>query len=331
MRISPQIGAGCLRALGSIIAPSGRFAPLSILVYHRVLPSLDPVLEWEVSAPEFREQVALMKKCFNLLPLGEAVENLRRGELPSRAVCITFDDGYADNVEIALPILRDLEVPATFFIATGFLDGGCMWNDTMTELVRQMCGNTLDLRQWGLGMHPIESSNDRSEAIQKLLSSLKYLPHEERNDTVSHIASAHGTDIPDTLMMRSEQIKELHQAGMEIGGHTATHPILLGMNESTARAEIAEGKETLEGILGEKVRLFAYPNGKPNQDYDGRHVSIVRNLGMSAAVSTAWGVGTTGCDCYQLPRFTPWDRSPIQFCARLVRNFMNRTPMIAKV
>src|SRR5438067_10198380 len=116
--------------LKPIVALGSVSQRLSILVFHRVLPQQDPLFPDEMDAQRFDKLLALLKSCFNVVSLRDGIDGLRRGKLPSRAVCITFDDGYADNAEIALPILQRHGMPATFFVATGFLDGGRMFNDT---------------------------------------------------------------------------------------------------------------------------------------------------------------------------------------------------------
>jgi len=110
---------------------------------------------------------------------------------------------------------------------------------------------------------------------------------------------------------------------MEIGAHTVTHPILRNTAPDTARREIVESGRRLAEIVGQPVRLFAYPNGKPGVDYGSEHVQMVRDGGFAAAVSTGWGVATEKSDRFQLPRFTPWDRTPGRFALRLIRNMRN--------
>jgi peptidoglycan/xylan/chitin deacetylase (PgdA/CDA1 family) len=127
-------------------------------------------------------------------------------------------------------------------------------------------------------------------------------------------------------MMRDDQVRELRGAGMEIGAHTVSHPILARLGDADAKREITDAGRALADVLREPIRLFAYPNGHPGRDYSAAHVRMVRDAGYSAAVSTARGVATTGADVFQLPRFTPWDRSAGKFAARLIQNYRNARP-----
>ena len=317
-----------LRPLVGRVAPGGKQARLSILIYHRVLAHADPVNNWDPTAAEFAGQLRALSGLFTLLPLGEAVERLRSGSLPVGAACVTFDDGYRDNIDVALPILRRYRVPATFFIATSFLNGGRMWNDTIIESLRACAQAELDLQRWGIGVLPLSTPELRRKAISHILSSLKHIASDRRETTVAEIEAMVAAPLPRDLMMRDGDVRALHAAGMEIGAHTATHPILTRLSTAEARREISESRECLSGILNEPVPLFAYPNGKPGQDYATEHVRMVRDAGFSAAVSTAWGVASRDSDPFQLPRFTPWDRRPGRFALRLLLNRRNVLPAV---
>ncbi|MDX9740794.1 MAG: polysaccharide deacetylase family protein [Gammaproteobacteria bacterium] len=309
-----------LAPLLSLLSPAGTKARLSILIYHRVLPEPDPLLSGDPDAASFRMQMRLLARSFNPLPLAEAVDRLRAGTLPARAACVTFDDGYADNVTQALPILREEGVPATFFIATGYLDGGRMFNDTLIETVRRLPEGEHDLRFAGLGLRRIGSVNDRAALIRDLVARCKYFDARERHEWAERFAGTLGIAPPNDLMMSTTQLRELSQSGMEIGGHTVNHPILARCQAEEARREMRQGKEALERLLNRPVRLFAYPNGRPGKDYLPEHAAMARELGFSAAVSTSWGSASGISDPYQLPRFTPWDRGEFRFGLRLARN-----------
>ncbi|MDN5752016.1 MAG: polysaccharide deacetylase family protein [Nitrosospira sp.] len=309
-------------ALLHLFSPGGSHGRLSILIYHRVPFQPDPLFPDEGGAETFDRQMRLLTTCFNVISLFDAVQGLRQGKLPSRAACVTFDDGYADNAEVALPILQKHDIFATFFVAAGFLDGGRMWNDTVIELIRRAPGERLDLSGMGLGQFEIGTLPQRRQAIHSVLGKLKYLPPDLRRSRVEAMCALIPVRLPTNLMMTSEQIRVLHNAGMEIGGHTANHPILARLENDAARAEIATGKEMLESIIRAPVRLFAYPNGKPGNDYLPDHVRMVKDLGFDAAVSTAHGAARMGGDLYQLPRFTPWDRGQVRFTLRMAQNML---------
>lgn len=310
------------RALLSLFSPGGLHGRLSIFIYHRVPPQPDPLFPEEADAEVFDRQMEQLAGCFKIIPLLDAVRGLRQGKLPPRAACITFDDGYADNAEVALPILQKHGIPATFFVSSGFLDGGRMWNDTVIELIRRAPGDMLDLARMGLGQFEIGTIPQRRQAINKVLGELKYLHLDSRRLRVEEMCALIPVIPSSNLMMTSGQIRLLHSAGMEIGGHTVNHPILARLENDAACAEIANGKEVLEGIIQAPVRLFAYPNGKPARDYLPDHVGMVKKLGFDAAVSTAHGAARAGSNLYQLPRFTPWDRGQVRFMLRMAQNML---------
>lgn len=318
--------ATAVRGFGHALA-AVRGARLSILIFHRVLPVADPLLPGEPDAASFEARLGWLAAGFRVLPLVEAVRRLRDGTLPPNAACITFDDGYADNATVAAPILAKLRMSATFFVSTGFLDGGRMWNDTVIESVRA-CGidgrESLDLDAIGCGRWSCGDDVARIATIHGLLERLKYLPQVERQAKVDAIAEAVGLPSRSDLMMTRQQLRELRRYGMSIGAHTITHPILTTLTNDEARAEIADGRLELEEVLGERVKVFAYPNGKPVRDYDASHVALVRAEGFDAAVSTAWGASQRGSDPFQLARFTPWDADVDRFGLRLARNLLTR-------
>jgi peptidoglycan/xylan/chitin deacetylase (PgdA/CDA1 family) len=282
--------------------------PLSILIYHRVLARPDPLFPEQVDARRFEQQMRLLRRWFRVIPLAEAVRRLAERSLPPRAACITFDDGYADNTEVVLPILQRHCLPATFFVASGFLDGGCMWNDAVIEVVRNAPGDRLNLGRAGFGLLDIGCPVRRRAVIDMLIAALKYLPPDERIERIKRMARRFTP-----TMLSSDQLIALHRAGMEIGAHTISHPILSSISNAEARAEIAGGRARLQDIIQAKVALFAYPNGKPGQDFEERHVAMLRSQGFDAAVTTAWGAARAGTDPFYLPRFTPWDRGSSRF------------------
>ena len=318
-----------LRLPLSLLSPAGARGRLSTLIFHRVLPRPDPLLPNEPDAVEFEAQMRWVRGWFNVLPLARAIDALYAGTLPSRALAITFDDGYADNEELAAPILKRLGLTATFFVSTGFLGGGCMWNDRVIEAVRACASPSLDVTAIGLGTLAIGSLPERRQAIATLLKGIKQLDQAQRDVATDTIVAASGGKPSPPLMMQPGQVRSIRSLGMDIGAHTVTHPILARLGPAAAREEMARGKATLESLVGAPVDLFAYPNGVPGQDYAAEHVAMARDCGFTAAVSTSWGAASMQSDRYQLPRFTPWDRSRLRYGARLLSNFNHAEQAVA--
>jgi peptidoglycan/xylan/chitin deacetylase (PgdA/CDA1 family) len=276
------------------------------------------MLGGEMDVERFDWQMALLRQYCHPMILADGVEGLKRGALPPRAVAVTFDDGYADNATMALPVLLKHEIAATFFIAPGFLDGGRMWNDSIIEAVRRAPGDSVETGAIGLGALPIAGTETRRSVAERIIKAVKHLRTEQRSALVAEFCARIGTALPTDLMMTRDQVRQLAAAGMAIGAHTLTHPILRTLSDEAARCEIQESRSVLEDIIGRPVRAFAYPNGRPGDDYTERDRAIVESLGFDCAPSTRWGVASAQSDVFQLPRFTPWDPTPSRWLARLL-------------
>ena len=307
----------------AILSPGARNG-MSVLIFHRVRKEKDPLRPNEPSQSEFDGMLAFLASRFRMVRLYDGVSALKEASRPYHSVAITFDDGYADNLEVALPTLRKYGVPATFFVASGLLDGGVMWNDRVIEAIRTAPGPILDLTALDLGSLPLGSDTERRQAIRAVIPALKYRADAERVDASLKIAEAAGVGGEPNLMMSSEQLAILAADPLaDIGGHTVTHPILKNLAPSAAFGEIAAGKERLEQITGRTLKCFAYPNGVPNRDYGAEHTSMAQKAGFEYAVSTSPGGVTTRSDRLQLPRFTPWDRQWSRFGLRMLMTARN--------
>jgi peptidoglycan/xylan/chitin deacetylase (PgdA/CDA1 family) len=312
-----------VRLAGTLLSRRGRNASLLVLIFHRVLQERDPLLPNEPDARQFGALVDLIAGNFNILPLREAADRLRRGALPSRAICITFDDGYANNCTVALPILAARRVPATVFVAPGFLNGKRMFNDTILETIRR-APDAIDLTPEGLTPVDFSQGATRLQIWEKLVGKLKYLEPVERLRRVEALAERLGITLPTDLMMTDDQVRTLHRSGIEIGAHTMTHPILTRVDAETALREMSDSRRRLEEITGAPVRSFAYPNGRPKQDYDHKHVGLAREAGFDLALTTAWGAATIDSDMLQIPRVAPWDATGLKYGARLANAYRQR-------
>ena len=320
----PTILLKILQLLCTAASGLGKQKKLFILIYHQVLDQPDFMREGEVDKTAFNWQMTLLSKYFNVMPLHEALEKLANDTLPPRATCITFDDGYANNFTNALPILLANKLSATFFIASGYLDGGRMWNDSVIESIRIMQSTDLNLTGIGLRNYDISTPEKKAQASLDILQHLKHLLPEIRTQHTGYITSL-VKELPENLMLTSDQLVKLHESGMEIGGHTVTHPILAKLSPDAVRQEVSDNKKHLEQLLNTTLRFFAYPNGKPDRDYLPDQVQLVKECGYLAAISTQVGLADKQNDRWQLPRFTPWDTSPVRFMLRITKMYcLNR-------
>lgn len=295
---------------------------LSVLIFHRVLERPDPLNPSVPDRGAFESILQRLVRDFNVVSLEAALPPGGLARLPPRAVAITFDDGYADNADVAVPALKKFGLTATFFVATGFLEGGRMWNDTVIEAIRGWPGSTANFSHLGLGVHSCSDVASRAIAIGEIIGRIKYLEPSARLECVNRIADTASFSLPDDLMMTRAQVRSLAEQNMTIGAHTVDHPILAVLNDADAEYQIAQSKAQLEAIVQAPVRLFAYPNGKPDADYSRRDLEIVRRLGFEAAVSTAIGAVTEDSDRFQWPRFTPWRQGRWGFGLQLAQNFL---------
>lgn len=318
-RTTTRLSDSVIRTLGDAIAPRGAGeGRLCIVNYHRILERPDPLLASEPTVETFHWQMELLASCFNVLPLHDALEMLKAERMPPRAVAITFDDGYRSTHDLALPVLQQYQLPATVFVTTGHIDKGSMWNDVILEAARRLPRGELELSDIGFGSYPLHTPQDRQNAVQALTERSKYLPPAGRAQLNHKLETLVGCSLEQELMLTRDMLLALNRAGVEIGGHTITHPILTCVDDATAQAEIAGNKQHLESIIGKPVRLFAYPNGKQGIDFDERHAQMVREAGYSAAFTTAVGPVTRHTGRYTIPRSRPWDNHRMKFAGRLL-------------
>jgi peptidoglycan/xylan/chitin deacetylase (PgdA/CDA1 family) len=310
------------------LAPAGARGRLLVFIFHRVLAAEDALRPGEPDTHRFDRIVRFLTRQFRVLALADAADALVRDRLPAAAACITFDDGYADNLTLAAPILRRYRATATVFVATAYSDGSRMWNDSVIEAVRALPPGEVDWREFGLDVATVDDAASRRRLIATALPKLKYLPPDERAAVSDAIARRSAVPPAPPLMMSLEQLCAWCALGFDVGGHTVHHPILARLSDAAAADEIGAGREQLAQWLGAPPRAFAYPNGVPGRDYVARDVALVRRAGYACAVTTARGAASRGTDPYQLPRFTPWDRPMWAFGLRCAQTLMTarRTP-----
>lgn len=320
-----------VRGLFSLLSPQGVHGRLTILLFHKIPEIADPLTPMELSRDRFERTLDLLQSNAHVLPLSEATRALQQGNLPSRAVALTFDDGYVEWQESVSPALRKRNLPATFFVTTEQLSGHALWHERIIAAVRALPNQNISL-PYGFGSYGnLTSHQSRIRLVKELQERLKYAPLQERLTAIELLEAQAVSPIVLPKTFDASAVRTLHNQGFEIGAHTIRHPILNECTEAQAKAEIGGCREELEAIIGGSVTLFAYPNGRPSKDYRAEHVRIVKECGYKAAVATSGGAASSSSDMYQLPRFTPWGESDARIAYQIARNMFMREKRVTVI
>lgn len=281
---------------------------LAILTYHRVLTpeqartEPDPGLVTTVET--FAAHMRFVAERYRPLPLSEAVEELHAGSaLPRRACAVTFDDGWSDNYTNAYPILRQLRIPATVFVATAHVGTRTpLWTRRALHVLRHAREAGLwpqahdSLAGAGVAMDEIASHGPRQ--LKTIVRELGRLPAETRESVIDHLASVVACPPTADDWVTWEQLREMRGNGIDIGSHTCHHVVLTAESAERAEVELTTSRADLERELGCRPRTFGYPHGA----CDDRVADLVRRSGYALACSTAPGRARAASDRYRLPR-----------------------------
>jgi peptidoglycan/xylan/chitin deacetylase (PgdA/CDA1 family) len=324
-----------------------RFAPhVLILLYHRVADmKQDPQL-LAVTPAHFAEHLEILRRDSRPMSLQGLIVALRNGSLPRRAVVVTCDDGYADNLLYAKPLLERYDTPATVFVTTGYMGSTReFWWDALERLLLEpgklpealqlningrVCEWTLDEasdyseeshrrdRHWN-----VEQKNDpgpRQRLYRSLCSLLLPLSEGERRGVLDELlawAGAKFVSRPTHRTLSADEVVRLADSDLvEIGAHAVTHSVLSRLPADLQRTEIMQSKARLEEVLGRRVSGFAYPFGR-RSDYTEETVEMVQEAGFIAACSNFRGLVQYGVNAYELPRYLVRNWPGEQFHHRL--------------
>lgn len=324
-------------------------SPAIVLLYHRVAAvECDPQLLC-VSPSNFEAHLRLIRENFHPLSLSSLVQGSEAGEIPKNAVVITFDDGYFDNAEFAVPLLEKYEIPATFYISSSMIDSNCeFWWDELEAIF--LSGSSLpksltlsvgdSLYQWrvnSVAACVIEDSRllnrwsvlraeiptPRHQIYKDLCWLLKSAPLEVRDRVLSELRIWSGTSGTARTTHRAMTAAELKCLGecpfVEIGAHTIDHPSLSALTYSDQMAQIVGSKIQLETLLGCKVQTFSYPYGT-SSDYTSVTQDIVRLAGFDSACANYFSWIRSVEDPFQIPRFLVRDWNSAELWRQLVKH-----------
>ncbi len=320
--------------------------PGLILLYHRIAElRSDPQL-LAVTPQHFAQHLEVLRDQGRPVSLPQLRPALRDRRLPRHAIAVTFDDGYADNLDCGKPLLERYEIPATVFVATSYLGGDreFWWDDLerllllpgrLPETLRLRVGPTL--HEWRLGdaavygeeeyrrhsgwsVEVAEDPSPRHSVYRVLCRLLRGVSGAERAaalDELSRAAGATATGRPTHRALSHEGLVQLTESSVvEVGAHASSHGVLSALPLAAQRSEIVESKARLQEITGRAVTSFAYPFGG-RADYTPMTVGLVREAGFALACSNVPGLVRRRTDPFQLPRVLVRNWDAETFAGRL--------------
>ena len=286
-----------------------------ILRYHSVCADAQTRPEYvgssiSVPAKLFEAQMARLHRKYRCLTLDEIVDHVaRRRPLPPRTVAVTFDDGYLDNYELALPALVKHRVPSTIYLVSSTLTHDKpVWTSVLrygfmrTGLKRADLPDAHGVRT----TFPLDEQGPRERAIRHYTNVLNVLSAADRDALMTallrelRVPAVPGAS---AWYLAARHLPEMMANGVTFGAHTVTHPNLPGLGAAEACAEIVRSKNELEACLGVPVRHFSYPNsGALYPHFDGRVEAFAREAGFASAVTSVRGRLSEAVNPFRIPR-----------------------------
>ncbi len=294
-----------------------------ILGYHRVADVQEDPYRLCVSSQHFAEHLEVIRRHTHPMGLSALLDALDAGQLPDRAVVMTFDDGYADLLEQVRPLLDRHDVPATAFIVAGSLGRPFWWDELAGALLASDAHTTpasaLDSGAPPLGQSDGDKANVRVRTVLAMYQTLRQSSGEERERAIAELAEQGGSPRVTGRLPRAltaDEVAELASSGLiEIGSHTLSHATLASLSTAQQRREILESKRSLEELLQRPVRSFSYPDGSVS----GETAELVRQAGFRCGCTSDQDVVRLRSDPFRLPRFWARDWSGADFERWLLR------------
>ncbi len=317
-------GLGALRKTYTCLKGTGQRSkggwPFAVLLYHRVNDAVDPFFP-ALRVKAFAAQMKHLAENFNVVPLPRIVKDVESGKgVEPRTVAITFDDGYRDNYHFARPVLKQLRLPASVFIATGFTGTSRrMWNDCIAGAIKGTSRRAVTVELPGENLHlNLESGPSRLASLGIVLERLKKLPEDQKVAVADNLVRQLGGDLSgsERLMLDWSELREMANSGWSVGSHTVEHKILTRISMSEVEAELNASKKILEEQLQAPVTLLAYPNGKEH-DFSAGVEAAVRSAGYRAACTTVSRLNDEAFSRFAIRRISPWEEHVATFAVKL--------------
>lgn len=315
-----------LRAVGRLFPPAA-----VILSYHSIVEDprrTDHILGISRAQADFERHMKTVSQRFSPVTMQDVAEFVKDGRrLPPRAVAVTFDDGFADNYEVALPILNRYSVPATFYIMVDAVENGRLpWYCRLRYAI-----NTTKKNRWfdaqSNQSYSLTTPQERKAAMIATWEVGARLTGTVQQDFIRSVEESlevEPVQVPHGFMMNWDQVRSLRRAGHTVGGHTVSHPNLAQVTQSEAQFEIKECKNKLQNELGEPIDHFSYPHPALNPQWSQETLEITKEAGFKSAALTTCGPVRRGDDPLALKRiYSPADLD--QFTWNLEATFLGRS------
>lgn len=298
-----------------------------VLMYHRIAELDSDPWQLAVTPKNFEEHLSILTKKYNVISSTELIESLKKKSLPSKSVCITFDDGYSDNYLSAKPLLEKYQCPATFFISSKYLEQQKLfWWDELediilgSEILPQELSILINDELFEFNLENDFKLTDQQRELHKnwvwtekpptqrcelyfaIWEKLKLLPFDEQQSVIENLKqwanyqNINKQNLPMTLQQLSEMSK---QSLFELGLHTVTHPVMSFHSTEFQSQEIADNEVFLKEYCPNYIRVIAYPFGNYNQDT----LSVVEKQNLNAAFTTSEKVVNKYTDLWEISRF----------------------------
>jgi peptidoglycan/xylan/chitin deacetylase (PgdA/CDA1 family) len=295
-KIRSRVEAGkffCRWSLSRILDPHPK---VFILVYHRVLPDVNfNPYGTKISEKVFEKQIKYLKTYFPIISLDDFIQQYRKGKFDaSIQVIITFDDGYQDNYYYAFPILKAFDIKATFFLVTDYIETRRpLWDYELAQILSAPSTCLVDtLNLPHLGKFNRRVCEPALKWLAVLNDAFKHLTDVQRKEVLSALYRQLKVD-PFPIHVYDQcftwdQVKEIQNAGMEIGAHTCSHPSLARIPIQAAIQEIEQSKMMIESKLNYSCYSFAFPFGSV-RDFNDTLIHLVEKIGFECCVLNVQG------------------------------------------
>ncbi len=293
---------------------------LLILCWHNVRGTWSFPSAGDAGRRGLERQLRLLSRWANVLPLDVALRALAEGgKLPPRAVALTFDDGYRDNLTLAAPMLKALQLPATFFLVPGLLSNTALpwWEQVSWTIQTSPRGNVI----WQGQSMPLLSDGHRRAAVDRVQRDLKTVSRAEREaetERLRQLLTPRGSrPTAEELFLDWDEARQLMQQGFDIGSHTCQHPILSRETANSQAQELRDSRRLLEDGCEVSVSLLAYPNGT-TVDYDAATLVAATSAGHQWALTTTEGFNTRRTPPLEMRRVVMYpERGGVELLAAL--------------